>query len=371
MEKQCFTIVFETDHEPANGKFRNVILQDSANNILYIYDSCGAYTTATSSFIEGNAQMLHWNPTTRQLTISDGNTVNIPSDNTDNQTLEYNQDTNELSIERGNTVTLQTVNPELLPFGGSYIVDGGLFTPGVGLQGNLSNVVFNNKGKRYTINGIPTQVFQPTADTYLYIDLDTNSIQRQTVGHNDAPPVFGDNQLLLAWVRSQAASITNHEDMRLKRRRGYSAFFNISNTFTVRHQQYTRIPFNTVGTNGHRFGAPYRGVAGQPGVHRIPKEGLYDLNVKLEMGSWSGIYRCALAIFVNGENVGYMNHTSQAGNRGAAGGSQGQHTIQRIAGTDKLYLQEGDLVEARVWHSVGSTRTFGQSGWFKFNLIGS
>lgn len=370
MEQNCFTIVYEENHEPAVGKFRNVILEDPANNIVYMYDSCGAYTTATSTYIEGNAQTLHWDPVTRMLSISDGNSVNIPSDNTDNQTLSYNADTNELSIERGNTVTLQTIDPDLLPYGGTYVVSGGLFTPGVGLQGNISNVDFFYRGKRYQLTGLPIMVFQPTVDTYVYIDGPTQSIQTQVVGHNDGPPVFTDDQILLRWVRSQAASITNHEDIRLMRMRGY-AMRMVPSSFVVPNDSFTRVPFNTVGSIGYRFGSPFRNPSGStPGVHRIPKTGIWNIGAILHLGSWAGTYRCMLAVYVNGQSVQAFEQMSPGGprNGGSADASSG---IQRMAGYTERYLQEGDLVEVRIWHSVGSNRTMGTDGYLTLSLKGS
>lgn len=369
MEKQCFTIVFETDHEPANGKFRNVILQDSANNILYFYDSCGAYTSATSSFIEGNAQILNWNEETRQLTISDGNTVNIPSDNTDNQILEYDQNTNQLSIERGNTVTLQTVDPESLPYGGTYAINGGLVSPGIGLQVNLSDLNYRNNGRRLSINNIPTQVLEPTVDTYFYVDLDTDTIQKITVGHSDAPPVFPDNQLVLAWVRSQAASVTGYNDLRLRHPRGYALRMS-PDEFSAPNDVFTRVPFNTVGIDGYRFGGPFRSDASSQGVHRIPAEGIWDIDFMLRLGQWAGTYRVMAAIFVNGNSdaVFFQEHVS--GRRGSSGSAQATISLQRITGSTQRYFQKDDLVEVRVWHGVGSTRTFGQDGMLLMSMKG-
>lgn len=352
MEKQCFTIVFETDHEPANGKFRNVILQDSANNILYIYDSCGAYTTATSSFIEGNAQMLHWNPTTRQLTISDGNTVNIPSDNTDNQTLEYNKNTNELSIERGNTVTLQTVDPRVLPWEGDFILDGGVFNPGVGLQGNVTPVTYADGGRIKETGNIPTVVFEPTKDTYLVLNKQTGTVDTISIGYADAPPLLPDGHMWLGWVRTSAASITNHQDIRLLKRRGISAKFTATEPTPARYNVPTTMLFNRT---EYRYGDPFR--TSETGVFRVPKSGSYLIHSVVHVGTFSGIYRAILRVLVNGGSTPLIFGNSISGRRDAAGNAAGTNQPIRVVGSGVYQLNEGDLVEVQVQHQIGTGGT--------------
>lgn len=372
MEKQCFTIVFEVDHEPATGKYRNVIVQDAANNKLYFYDSCGAYTEGTSTFIEGTSQILTWHEETRTLTISDGNTVQIPSDNTDNQTLSYDPNTNELSIENGNTVNIQTIDPVMLPYEGNFIISGGVITPGVGLQANVSQIEYASDGARLSTGPIPTEVLQPSKDTYLVLNRSNGVVDQIVIDFSDAPPLLPEGREWIGWIRTNATNVTNTNDIRLMRYRGYAMRFEVSNTFTIGSQAFTRIPYNTVGNDGYRFGSPFRSDGSSPGVHRIPVTGMYSVHAMIRMGTWGGTYRCMLTVYLNGNSIAPMNAESVSGNRSNSGSAAGeQNTIQRMAGSTEVYCQEGDLLEVRVWHSVPGTRTFGQDGRMQLNLIGS
>lgn len=369
MEKQCFTIVYELNHEPEVNKYRNVILEDKANNKIYMYDSCGAWTEATAAFIPGSNQTLVWDETTRTLTISGGNTVNIPSDNTDNQILTYNPNTNELSISNGNTVDIQTIDPVMLPYQGNFIVSGGVITPATGLQVNVSPIDYADGGKRKSTGTIPVQVLQPSVDTYLVLDRMSGTIEQIDVSYNDNPPLLPAGRSWIGWVRTNATSVTNTNDIRLMRHRGIAARFEASNTFLAPNDSYTRVPYNTLGSNGYRFGAPFRGSMGNPGVHRIPVTGIYDVSAMVYMGAWAGTYRTMMNVFVNGSSYQLISHEASSGQRGQSGSAAASSTPQRIVGSGQLYLQEGDLLDIRVYHRVGSTRTFGaEAGYLTISL---
>lgn len=370
MSKGCFTLVYELDHEPENGKFRDTIVEDKANNILYFYDNCGAWAPATSSFVEGNSQTLSWDPVNRLLTISDGNTINIPSDNTDNQTLSYDAGLNELSIENGNTVSLQSVDPLLMPYNGTFIVSGGEITPGIGLQANVSNITYFFNGQRRTSNNIPTQVLQPTVDTYLVVDGMTGEVEQIAVGHTDPPAQLPTGKLWLGWVRSQAVSVTNTQDLRLMRGRGYAARFEISNTFTVPRNTDVIVPYNRVGSRGYRFGYPYRDQTGVTGAHVIPITGIYDVSAQLWTGSLAGTYPIDLKVFVNGNFAAYLDRGNKGGQRAGGGTDAATNARIDVLGATSVSLQAGDTLSIVTSHGIpGGARTFGQTGYVTFNLV--
>jgi hypothetical protein len=38
-------IVFDPDHEPAIGRFKDAVVEDATNELTYIYDCCGTFVT--------------------------------------------------------------------------------------------------------------------------------------------------------------------------------------------------------------------------------------------------------------------------------------------------------------------------------------